>query len=279
MLMTAACSGDPAPPGPSRATSEPGLHATVVQQRIDEGTRRIAVEVTTDGSTSLHVVGVQLVSPGFEPTAPTPKDTVFAPRQTIDLTLTYGDPVCDGVDPTAGLAAELTVQEASGTPRTTRVPVTGPGVGLVRRLHESECAQQRLYAAVSLQFSPDFHRRVVAGRPVLAGRLQLRRPDSGGSGAVVVVDSLSGSVLFDFLPRHPPGSGPVAQLSAGDSGLSVPVVIASRGRCDQHARSQSTQTFLFSVFVRVAGEPEQRQIMVPPRPLQRQALAYLDAIC
>ncbi len=53
----------------------------------------------------------------------------------------------------------------------------------------------------------------------------------------------------------------------------------SSGRCDEHARSQSTQTFTFSVFVHVGSSAQHREILVPPPVLQRQALALLDDVC
>lgn len=255
-----------------------GVRASVVQQRIDEGTRRIGVEVAVDQTTSLYVVGVQLRSAGFETLPTTAKDTAFAPGQVIDLTTLYGKPLCDGADPTRGLSAVLTIENSTGRQRTLKVPVTARGVGLVRRLHEGECATVRLRQAASISYTA-FTRANIDGDEVLAGALELERPTNGGSGELVLVDSLSGSVLFDFLPTAEGTPRYVARLVPGAERLRLPVLIGSNGRCDQHARSQSTQTFLFSAYVRVGSAVEHREIVVPPRRLQRQALALLDDVC
>lgn len=255
-----------------------GVRVTVVQQRIDEGTRRIAIQVSTDAETSLQVVGVQLKSAGFQLIPATSKDTMFPPGRVIDLTTVYGKPLCGGVDPTKRLSAVLTVDDSAGSTSTYEVPVTGEGVGLIRRLHDAECAQFRLRQAASVSYT-DFTRARVAGDEVLAGALELERPDKGGSGEVIIIDSLSGSVLFDFRPVAGTKPGFVARLATSAERLRLPVLIGSSGRCDQHARSQSTQTFLFSAYVRVGSGTEHREIMIPSAPLQRQALALLDDVC
>ncbi len=270
-------SGAPPREGDADGNALSGVRASVVQQRIDEGTRHIAIEISVDAHTSLHVVAVQLRSAGFRPVAATSKDTSFAPRQVIDLSTVYGRPLCDE-DPTADLSAVLTVEESSGSDATYEVPVTGGGVGLIRRLHAAECAQLRLRQAASLSYG-DFGRDRVDGVEVLAGALELERPDHGGSGDVVLIKSLSGSVLFEFRPVAKTAPRYVARLARDADRLRLPVVIASNDRCDPHARSQSTQTFLFSVYVRVGSAAEYRQILVPPRQLQRQSLAFLDDVC
>lgn len=255
-----------------------GVRATVVQQRIDEGTRRIGIQISVDAKTSLHVVGVQLRSAGFRPVLATGKDSMFAPGRVIDLVTTYGRALCEGQDPTEGLSAALTVEESAGSTRTYEVPVTGDGVGLVRRLHAAACAKLSLQQAASVAYTP-FRRARVDGEEVLAGALEFERPDDADPGEVVTVDSLSGSVLFDFHPLRRTEPGFVARLETSTERLRLPVVIGSSGRCDQHARSQSTQTFLFSVYARVGSAVEHREIMIPPPLLQRQALALLDDVC
>lgn len=276
-IMGASCSGQPAS-GPDDRETLDGVRATVVQQRIDEGTRRIAIQVGTGPDTSLHVRGVQLRSWAFQPVPPTAKDTVFAGGQTIDLTTRYGEPRCSDDDPPGGSLAILAVQGPDG-PRTIEVPVSGSGVELIRRLHGSECSAAALQDAAPVSYAEPFARARSGGEQALVGALELRRPATGGSGAPVVVNSLSGSVLFDLEPLEQPGSGLVTRLAPSDDQLALPVRIAPRGRCDQHARSQSTQTFLFSVFVRVGSAAEHREILVPSPALQRQALALLDDVC
>ncbi|MBA2445734.1 MAG: hypothetical protein H0V49_10430 [Nocardioidaceae bacterium] len=253
------------------------VRANIVQQRIDEGTRRIGMRVSA-AKTSLHVVGVQLRSAGFQTLPATSKDTLIAPGRVIDLSTTYGAARCEGEDPAEGLSAVLTLVDSAGSSRAIEVPVTGHGVGLIRRLHDAECAHRQLSQAASISYS-DFTRDRIDGEEVLAGALELERADNGSSGEVVLVKSLAGSVLFDFRPLARGEPGVFARLAAGSQHTRLQVVIGSSGRCDQHARSQSTQTFLFSAFVRVGSAVQHREIVVPPPQLRRQALALLNAVC
>ena len=102
--------------------ADSGMRATVVQQRTDVGTPRIGLEVTTDHHTTLHVTDVQLLSDAFEARSPTPKDTDFIPDRTIDLTVDYGTPVCEG-DVTVDDAQVLVHYEQDGTSKTAVLPV------------------------------------------------------------------------------------------------------------------------------------------------------------
>lgn len=274
LLAVAACTDAPADPAPGADVS--GVRASVTQQRIDEGTRRIAVRLMTDAETTLRVRGVRLVAPAFEVVPMTSKDTDFAPGQTIDLTTTYGRADCGVADPAAGVAAELLV-ETGAEQAVVSVPMSPRQADLVRRLHVSACATQRLRSAVDISYGP-FAAGRVGGSEVLVGTLRFRRPP-GGSGETVVVDSLYGSVLFAFEPVRDRSGGVVTRVDPTEATVDVPVLIGSSGRCDEHARSQSTQTFLFSVYVEVGGAAEHREILVPPPPLQRKGLALLDRVC
>lgn len=277
-LLAGSCTADPPPrAAPTTGPGADRLVASVVQQRLDEGTRRIGIEVSTGPATSMHVVGARLESPGFRPVPVAAKDTLFAPRQTIDLTTTFGAARCSGVDPTDGLSVRLDLQTADGE-STVHLPVTGRGAGLVRRLHRSSCAEAALRRAAPVSYGGPFVRAVVAGETVLAGDLVLRRPATGGSGDPVMVESLGGSVLFEVAPLRA-GRGTTSSLGPDEQVLRLPVRIGSTGRCDQHARSQSTQTFLFSVYVSVGPRAQHREILVPPARLQRRSLALLDDVC
>lgn len=153
---TPPASGVPPTAGDAHGNALSGVRASVVQQRIDEGTRHIAIEISVDAHTSLHVVAIQLRSAGFRPVAATSKDTSFAPGQVTDLTTVYGRPLCDEQS-TEDLSAVLSVEESSGSDATYELPVTGRGVGLIRRLHAAECAHLRLRQATSLSYG-DFRR-------------------------------------------------------------------------------------------------------------------------
>ncbi len=80
--------------------------------------------------------------------------------------------------------------------------------------------------------------------------------------------------------RPVPASGRLpAVLGPRSRVLSVPVCAARRTAATPHARGQSSQTFLFSAYLRVAGTPTQRLVLVPPVPVQTRLLALLDRAC
>lgn len=258
---------------PTVETSDAGLRATVVQQRTDVGTRRIGLEVTTDHHTTLHVPGVQLLSDAFDERPPTPKDTDFTPNRTIDLTVNYGTPVCDPgifVDD----AQVLVHHEQDDTDLTAALPVAKLGRDPLANLHDAGCARQRLAAAAEFSYRTPFHRETVDGELVLAGELMLKRPNEGGSGERGVVESVSGSVLFQFEATDAPNV-----LALGQPSATVPVLIRGNNRCDPHARSASQQTFIFTVDVRVGSSALHREIIEPPTRLRVQAMTYLDDVC
>lgn len=289
LLAVAACTGGSGDhPEADSATSqnptaagtseggEVGMRVTVVQQRTDIGTTRIGLEVTTDHKTTVHVTGVQLLSEAFEQHPMTPKDTAFTPDRTIDLTVDYGIPVCK---PGVSVAeAQVLVHYDEGeTERTVTLPVAKLGRDLLSNLHTGGCAQQRVDAAASLSYRTPFHREVVDGTPSLVGSLALKRPADGGSGEPVVVESVFGSVLFDFIGLD--GDRRLGVLARGRKSIHLPVVIQGNNRCNPHERSASQQTFIFTADVRVGSAPLHREIIAPPTPLRVQAMSFLDDVC
>ena len=101
-----------------------------------------------------------------------------------------------------------------------------------------------------------------------------RRP--GADGTVSVVD-LGGSVLLTLRPRDE-GVLPLRLGPARDV-VRLGVVVGSAHRCDPHARGNSSQTFLLSVYVRLDGAPTQRVIVVPDKTTQGRLLALIDRDC
>ncbi len=293
LLALAACTaGSDGAPGPDASPttalglggpgeSTPGMRATVVQQRADVGTTRIGLEVTTDRRTTVHVSGVQLVSDAFEEQPVTPKDTDFTPGRTIDLTVDYGTPVCTP-DVSVDDAQVVVHYVADGGDLTATLPVARLGRDLLSHLHTAGCARQRLDQAASLTYVTPFHRQVVDGELSLVGALRLQRPPDGGSGEVVVIESVFGSVLFEFAvgagPAGPSGHR-VGVLGRDQRATTVPVLIRGTNRCDPHERSASQQTFIFTADVRVGSGRVHREIIEPPTRLRVQAMALLDDVC
>ncbi len=257
--------------------SHVGMRATVVQQRADVGTTRIGLQVTTDRRTTVHVSGVQLLSTAFEEQPPTAKDTDFTPGRTIDLTVDYGPVVCT---PGASVkdAQVLVRYVVDGAEQTVTLPVAKLGRDLLLHLHIAGCARQRLDDATALTYDLPFHREVVNGVLSLVGTLSLKRPVDGGSGETVVIDSVFGSVLFQFAGRDAAGQA-AGRLDQGQRSATVPVLIRGTNRCDPHERSASQQTFIFTADVRVGSSRVHREIIEPPTRLRVQALKLLDDVC
>lgn len=287
VVVLSACSGGTSddeagdtPPSPGGVGEvHVGLTATVVQQRLDVGTTRIGLEVTTDHRTTVHVDGVQLLSDAFEEQPMTAKDTDFGPDRTIDLTVDYGRPVCDPVaaPDDAEVLVRYQVPEGDVSDATQTLPVAELGLSLLGNHYSEGCAEQRLDEAATVAYRTPFHRQVVEGQLSLVGDLVLDRPANGGSGEPVVVESVFGSVLFEFFSGR--GGAPAGTLDQGRSSSTVPVVIRGNNRCSPHERSASQQTFVFTAVVRVGVAAAHRLIIEPPTSLQVQALALLDDVC
>ena len=177
-------------------------------------------------------------------------------------------------DVTVDDAQVLVHYEQDGTAKTAVLPVAKLGLDLLANLHTGGCAQQQLDAAAAFSYRTPFHRETVDGDLVLVGDLVLKRPADGGSDEKVVVESVFGSVLFQFEATDAPNV-----LAPGQPSTKVPVLIRGNNRCDPHARSASQQTFVFTVDVRVGSSAEHREIIEPPTPLRVQAMAYLDDVC
>src|SRR5262245_8800041 len=109
LVATAACSSSdddqaaddsPAASSPEATTTPtdatPNAHVSLIQTRSKEGSRKIALRITNAGDGPFTIDAIHLVWPGMPDTRWTPKGSLFAPGQTIDLTMLYGDPDCSG---------------------------------------------------------------------------------------------------------------------------------------------------------------------------------------
>jgi hypothetical protein len=254
-----------------------GFKATVQQQRLDVGTRRIGLELTSDGQTTAHVDAVQLVSAAFDQQPFTPKDTDFTPGRIIDLVVLYGDPVCTrDVDPSDAMVRVK--YDVDGTADMLTLPVDKHGVGVLADLRDDFCAHVYLERAASLTYQLPFHRQDVGGSQALVGNLLLRRPSDGGSGEPVTVTGLLGSVILDLLPLRDQGAG-WGRLERGQPAVEVPIQLRPGRLCTPHGRSGTQQPFIFSAYVQVGHRALHREIIEPPRRLQVQSLALLDDVC
>jgi hypothetical protein len=207
---------------------------------------------------------VGLEWPGFSGD-PEPFPYLVKAGRTLDLPFELPEPDCA---PAAGRAPANAVLVTSGG--TLREPLDAEGRRFLLRLWRGVCDELRIARIVSFRWGD---RWVTEGRgetSVLHGRLILTRGDDAATG--VRVTSLKGSVLFDVRL-----SGADA-LPANTSRSSLAVEVR-RGRCDQHGRSQSTQTFVWRIFVEIGDEPSVARV-VPPDPTQQaRLLGFLDHAC
>lgn len=248
------------------------MHASLVQQRIDEGTDRIDIRLTNRGRTAVRVRQAQISWSGVSG-SPAARGTDYDPGRTIDLQTAYGRAVC-GPEPTGDV--DVVVRLGDNTPL--RLPVDRHGSALLRRLYDRECGLQDLASIADISLSPTFERSE-SGLDRLQGSLVLRRTPGSRAGdrREISVEGVFGSVLLSFTYD---GEGRLPQvLEAGAGVLEVPVALGSSNRCDPHALGQSTQTFLLSAYLRIDDDRPRRVILVPGKVLQRQVTALIDRVC
>jgi hypothetical protein len=272
VTLATACSSSSPTADPSSASSPShGLSArdivgSFIQYRIDEGTRHAAIRVTNKTSTSIDVTRIALRWSGIAARPPTPVDNEVAPGATVDYFFDLGTPRCD-----RGREPPLAQVTADGS--TVVVPVDRVGTGLLRDLWRRACATASVDAAAGVRFGRGWRPAGPAVDDGLRGTLMIVRREPG---VTVRVTSLEGSVLLDLSPVR--RTTPVAVLAPGQQRRIVPVVVGSNGRCDDHALSQSSQTFLLRVGVRV-GTTTTQLIVSPALADQARIKRQIAAAC
>lgn len=268
-----ACTGGEDGSGEVEFTPPP-MTVSLSQQRSDEGTREVGIQVTNTGDTAFTVEAVRLVWPAL-PAAPlTPKGIELAPGRTLDLSTVYGDPDCTDYPtlPQRRPAAEIHLTGADD-PVISR-PIDDHGRDWLRRLYASECAEAALRAVADVRLSDRWTRVEVDGVPYLRGWIELDR-NSGTE--PVTVTSLLGTVLLSFDPMRP--GRPIGTLAGDQQILRIPIRMGSSNRCDAHGLSGSTQTYLLSAFVRHGDAPAHRVILVPDQATKGRVLEVVHEAC
>jgi hypothetical protein len=269
-LLLAACTADDAS-APRRADGDLHLDASVAQYRFNEGTRDLRAGITNQGRDAVRVSQATVAWDGLAfPTVPIP-DGTLAPGETAAFTIQYGAPPQCSHPPAT---RPRLVAVVDGRSRTLPLRVEDPE--LLDRLHEKACTDQRVSAAATVRLVLRRSTVTVDGEEYVPGRIELRRRP-GTTDAVQIVD-LSGSVLLDLVPRSGAGALP-ASLRPDQSTLNLPVLIGSAHRCDAHARSQSSQTFLLGVHLRLDREQPHRRLLIPAPAEQVRLLALIDRAC
>jgi hypothetical protein len=156
------------------------------------------------------------------------------------------------------------------------VPLEHDDARGLARLHVRACAQQRLERSASVALRLRREPVTRAGEEYLPGAVVVRRRP-GAPEELSVLD-LAGSVLLELKPRDGRSVLP-ARLAAEHDVLRLPVLVGSVHRCDAHALGQSSQTFLFSVYVRLRGQPAQRVTAIPDQATKEALTGILDRDC
>ncbi|NEK57634.1 hypothetical protein GCU56_07090 [Geodermatophilus sabuli] len=248
--------GSPAP-GLAAVAADPqaGIDGVLRQYRRDVPARRLQVRLTA-GNAGLVVEAVEVLAPGV-PTSPAAvRDAELRPGAPLELPVVAGPGDCD-VTPAAPRAV-VRLRDAAGTRREVTVPLADDG--LVRRLHESDCAEQELRRQAAVEVA-GVRPVTTAEGPALDVVVRLRR--TGGDDDVRVVGIGSNTVYAIT------ALGPLPTLgSAAAVDLDLRLVPA---RCDVHALGESYRTGLIGLVLAVgAGDP--RPFVLTPDDAVRQRL-------
>ncbi len=224
------------PAGPAVPAAE--VRADATQTRFDEvAVRRFEITVTNTGSTPFTVSAVRLDSPGFAPAQVLPREDEFAPTIRYDLPALYGAPRC-GTSPVPA-SVLVTVRRAAGPATTLRVPLHSDD-GLLRTLHQAECARLELARQVEVTLAD-----ARQDGPVVRAVVRVRRLTAT---AAIAATELRDSKLFAFTVALP------ALLPAGTSAVDVPASVTAAG-CYGHLLADVKQPYLFPVFLRFDDGP------------------------
>ena len=265
-------SPDPASSEPTTTADDAGLPFTadLNQNRIQEGSRSVNAKLTNTSDQPLTVAAIGLHSDLFAPMPPAEKGSTFGPGQTIDLVVEYGDPTCEGE--LTELAYDVVLDD--GTALT--VPVNKHGTAWLRRLYDRDCALAGVHEIADIEYADDFHRAQFDGELKLTGDLVITAAPGADPDASFSVDEVFGSVLVNFEPAS--RDELPHTFGAADGELRLPLTIGAF-RCDPHARGESSQTFLWSVYLTPEGGPQVRLILKPDKSLQIQTLNLIDDVC
>jgi hypothetical protein len=238
------------PPAPGLAAvagdAQAGVRGRLLQFRRDVARHRLEVRLVA-ANTGLVVEDLDLHAPGLTTEPAADGGAALVPAPGLDLPVTMGPADCTVLP--AAPVVELRLRDGTGSRRTVEVPLEDDG--LVRRLHDADCAEQALRGQADIS--------VVAAQPARTGRgpamrvqIELRR--LSGTDPVHVTGTGSNTV-YDIT-----AVGPLPTLVDGSAVLEVDMVPA---RCDVHALGESYRTGLIGLVVAL-GDAAPRPLVVTP---------------
>lgn len=254
VLLLAACSGhDPAEPDAPAPDFE-GVSLSFIQLRLDEGSDFAQLRVVNESQKALQVTGVGLDWPGYGEFV-TDYDTVVEAGRVLDLRFALPEPDCREVAPELPVVGQLRTAEGL-----VRDELDESGTGYVTRIRTRTCDDLRVARAARLTYG-DWRLVGRGRRATLEGvaRLDAVSTDS----APVALRSIAGTVLLRLTLQRP------LRVSARVPGDATPVTV-DVPRCDEHALTESSQTFHFKPTFEFGG-PDRVTVLRIPDAATRQA--------
>lgn len=246
------------------------LTISLTQIRRHQGTSRIAVKVGNEGTSPVRIERVALDVAGFGPADPSTEDALLRPGVRADLPIVLGEARCDGGSPSsAGESTVVVSVRPDGGPRQDVRVVLPPDIVLDELLDE-QCTLRAIREAVDIHFGESW---TLEGTTLL-GSIEMRRLESEEP---IALTGIAGTVLYNLRPA-PEGPSPLLVLDPAADVAELPVQITA-ARCDGHALSQSSQSFLFSAWVSMDGDPEQHAPLIPPEDAREPYLELTRVAC
>ena len=210
------------------------------------------------------MTGVGLDWPGFGTFLQDYETTVVAGR-VLDLRFRLPDPTCDPTE--APVVGRLRLADSEdGT--VVEDELDASGAGYVTRIWDRWCQDIRATEGVTMTYGDDWAIEGSGRRARLVGELALERGNEPGR---IELTHLRGSVLLELhLPRRP-------VLPPGTDRVSVPLVIVVP-RCDEHALTESSQTFHFQAELRL-GDEQVSTLRIPNDAARAAGQRLLDEAC
>lgn len=241
------------------------VEASAYRSRDDDARGgRFQITVTNFSDATITLQSVQFRSPGFAETEPSQRELTMGPGARLDVPVTFGAADCAAqVQP---IEAVVDLLDDDGEPSSQVVALDQP-YDIIDRIHNEECAAQRLAERLDLTFTVDDAVLPAAGdarfpqrhATLLVGRVDPAEDDRG-TREPVRIDEVAGSVLWGVV-ADPAVPLPLT-MRADAAELRVPLLIGPV-TCVDHAVADSKKPFVFPVWIAFGdGDPEYARIPV-----------------